>query len=566
MKNIQEIRIASSKSRKVLLLGFFAVSALYLSMRALVDPEPHHDGIIFANAVASKDGLFPNRDFFSQYGPLFATFGGWSLKLFGSHLYVLRIVNAIILAVIALFIVYWVSKFFGMRFAILISLIWVFSSGQIWVALLPWSSVLLQLIIISAVSLLIAFSGRDGNKSYLAFFFSGFILTLGIFVRIQSSFFIILLGIIVLSEKKKLRRKSFLYVLGSLISFLILISWLIINHSLADYYNECIVWAQDKYGSPHFPFLSLIPLVYFPGITLAWILWYRFLTKKSTTNAIQKFSILKLLPFLFLCLCLVVTLLNDQSYLSIRHPDILLRDIFANFLFSPHYLVVTFAAIIAICYAFQLVKNINKRFSSSIHEKIGIFLLCTGLIQLYPAWDKGHIWYVTPQLILGVALYFSAKDGMFQPLTTHLFPTVISFFLILLLQNIYVMSQTRIQFHDEIFKFMRSSPETVSNFDTNFAALRTIPSKSSVILDCTDAIFSVSQGSYSIRNLNMVNWSPDGLRKLPAADYIFACNMTLEDIAKYLTRDFILLGTYPSINLLDKNNFILKREIGSRVE
>jgi hypothetical protein len=128
------------------------------------------------------------------------------------------------------------------------------------------------------------------------------------------------------------------------------------------------------------------------------------------------------------------------------------------------------------------------------------------------------------------------------------------------------MSQTRIQFHDEILKFMRSSPETVSNFDTNFAALRTIPSKSSVIFDCTDAIFSISQGSYSPRHLNMVNWAPDGLKRLPAAEYIFACNMTLEDIAKYLTHDFILLGTYPSINLLDKNNFILKREIGSRVE
>ena len=45
----------------------FIIEFIIFALQAPFDPDPHHDGLSYAMAIASKDGYLPNRDFFAQY-------------------------------------------------------------------------------------------------------------------------------------------------------------------------------------------------------------------------------------------------------------------------------------------------------------------------------------------------------------------------------------------------------------------------------------------------------------------------------------------------------------------
>lgn len=57
------------------------------------DPDPHHDGYMFTAARGVSEGLELHRQVFYQYGPLTGWLHGLVLFLFGSRLFVLRLVS-----------------------------------------------------------------------------------------------------------------------------------------------------------------------------------------------------------------------------------------------------------------------------------------------------------------------------------------------------------------------------------------------------------------------------------------------------------------------------------------
>ena len=77
------------------------LNLLILAPQARLDPDPHHDGVMFAAAVAVSEGKVPNRDVFAQYGPLAPVLHGQILKIFGNQLLNLRLATAVMLTITA---------------------------------------------------------------------------------------------------------------------------------------------------------------------------------------------------------------------------------------------------------------------------------------------------------------------------------------------------------------------------------------------------------------------------------------------------------------------------------
>lgn len=74
---------------------FFALATgLYSIYRVhLIGPNPYEQGFMYTAAVASSEGLLPNRDFFMPYGPTTSMIQGFWLNIFGTNLIQLQYVT-----------------------------------------------------------------------------------------------------------------------------------------------------------------------------------------------------------------------------------------------------------------------------------------------------------------------------------------------------------------------------------------------------------------------------------------------------------------------------------------
>ena len=84
MKFLQKI----SRNRMALIVHFAQLVFVFSAYR--LEPDPHHDGVIYGAAVGASQGLVPQRDFLSQYGPMQPLINGIWLTLFGTSMLSLR--------------------------------------------------------------------------------------------------------------------------------------------------------------------------------------------------------------------------------------------------------------------------------------------------------------------------------------------------------------------------------------------------------------------------------------------------------------------------------------------
>ena len=62
--------MVKSLESKISVLITFLIQITYFLIQSKWDPDPHHDGYVYAQALAASEGMVPNRDFFAMYGPL----------------------------------------------------------------------------------------------------------------------------------------------------------------------------------------------------------------------------------------------------------------------------------------------------------------------------------------------------------------------------------------------------------------------------------------------------------------------------------------------------------------
>ena len=130
----------------------FILDFFILGPQSILDPEPHHDGVMFAAAVAVSQGRIPNRDVFAQYGPLAPWLQGLYLHLFGNKLVNLRLMTVLLLSLTAVFMFVLIRKYLGSKISFVIQLAWIVSYPKLPLPpALPWSSVFSTLFLVLAI-------------------------------------------------------------------------------------------------------------------------------------------------------------------------------------------------------------------------------------------------------------------------------------------------------------------------------------------------------------------------------------------------------------------------------
>jgi hypothetical protein len=108
---------------------------------AILDPEWHHDGILFKPAVDVASGLSLFRETFTQYGALTTYIQAGAIYLFGKYLIVLRLQAALFLVLIGFFNILILERLIPRWLAITSTYVWFFLAPIFVLTFLPWSSI-----------------------------------------------------------------------------------------------------------------------------------------------------------------------------------------------------------------------------------------------------------------------------------------------------------------------------------------------------------------------------------------------------------------------------------------
>jgi hypothetical protein len=129
-------------------VGAYLIPALWMTPLAIIsfyfailDPDWHHDGILFKPAVDVASGLSLFRDTFTLYGALTTYIQAGAIYLFGKYLIVLRLQAALFLVLIGFFNILILERLCPRWLAITSTYIWFFLAPIFILTFLPWSSI-----------------------------------------------------------------------------------------------------------------------------------------------------------------------------------------------------------------------------------------------------------------------------------------------------------------------------------------------------------------------------------------------------------------------------------------
>jgi 4-amino-4-deoxy-L-arabinose transferase-like glycosyltransferase len=219
---------------------------------AFRDPEPHHDGVQYAAALGVSQGLEIQSEIFSQYGPVTAWLQGFTLWLFGPELIWIRLLNAILIVCIALFMQAILRRtIHNFVVPFLIPLAWVASNPdwsvadgvfQFW----PWPSVLFEFFAIAALFLWIKSTECSLERSYLYLFAAGLVIGVSGFTRSQNGLLLYLAlasAMTAISYKLPTWKKQVLFLsAGTFVSSITIILYFVLKGSLDDFINQANYW------------------------------------------------------------------------------------------------------------------------------------------------------------------------------------------------------------------------------------------------------------------------------------------------------------------------------------
>ena len=221
---------------------------------AFLDPDWHHDGILFKPAADVASGLALYRETFSQYGPLTTYLQAAAISIFGKHLLVIRLQAAIFLSLSGALLFVIAHRIAPRNIAILSVFIWLAVAPYLGETFLPWSSIYSLFFILLGGWLLGKAVEPDTRRTlgYWLCFFSSFSFSAafwarqptGIMLPIMFSLFAILLldrGL----ANRRLYFQALAYVVGFLPLTTLMLAWLLINQSLEDWWLQSIVGASS---------------------------------------------------------------------------------------------------------------------------------------------------------------------------------------------------------------------------------------------------------------------------------------------------------------------------------
>ncbi len=259
-------------------LGILIVAAYF----ARLDPDWHHDGILFKPAVDVAAGLSLFKETFTQYGALTTYLQAGAIAIFGKYLIVLRFQAALFVALIGVLLYLIVRRIARPAIAVLAVTLWALMSPYTVGAFFPWSSIFALFFVLLGTWLVIRVDPVETRHTtgLLWHFLAGLAFSAAFWSRqpygIVFPILALYLPLVALCKDSKWRTtwQSF----GSLcLGFLTLtlagLVWLWLDEALVDWWLQSIIGAQTFAESQGGGRIALEQILRFlfprPGMILA---------------------------------------------------------------------------------------------------------------------------------------------------------------------------------------------------------------------------------------------------------------------------------------------------------
>lgn len=547
-----------SWEESILCLFSFILGALAILTQYRWNPDPHHDGIMYTAAIAVQDGLLPNKDFFAQYGPMTPFIQGLSLNFFGDSLTGLRFFTAFLLIATGAMLGYRALQILGMKFAILVFLIWSLTGPMG----LPWSSVISTFLLTFVLFMSFSIKNRELILRPRIFLITSQLLVLGILIRAHLIFVTVLVLVVLVTYRKYFPERLYLkwFVLTGL-NLIVSMSFLYSTGVLQPYIEQSFVWAFKHYASPAITRTYLSGLIWFLVVPMTVIILIKTFTQLNHLSNKKRVLLLST-SFLAITSALVfvshISRTNSDSLFDLKYFSF---ELLRRSLLATNYIPVMFAFII-----FSL--HIFKKLPRSIRLNENYYLVAAisigTMTQLYPLFDPWHLWMVSP-VFLVAAIFVSAKMKLPPKLdfgATSVLAVILAALTLNFVSN--SISQTY-HFESSVLRGMSSSREDAVFLDKTLIKMEKLANKESeIVFLCGDGLYASANKHFLSRSFMFVDWGFGSPKITQETDLVFLCEATQESVNTYLSngwaKKFILPNGHLNIENQPLFNSLIVRQ------
>lgn len=497
----------------------FLIQITYFLIQSKWDPDPHHDGYVYAQALAASEGMVPNRDFFAMYGPLNPFLQGIWLNITNHNLISLRYFASLLLALTGVAIFVGTKNEIGRKYSFLLSLSWAIGNPLIHSPSLPWPNIILTLLLVS--SIIIAKS--DFKKFKYTFIYIGIILSLSILIRNYAIFSVLILFVTMYywpsKNVKALRHLTY----GSLITLIFVLVVFMKFKMTKSFVDQTIVYGFLKgHDSRDLRGLFNIRILAFGIIFMAFLLIYQ-----KIINSIRdsRKEIVKISLFILITLTFAYSghLQNNRNWNKGFSKNLIAdcRLIMENLINLPLYVIPFIFIFVSIS-----ILQLRKKSEDSI-DLAAYAIALSSIFQLFPSPHISKIWHIIPILLVGLAPYFNLYFGQnINFLRTAINYIIIPILISLLLVFYNQASVIRIPFKNDVLTGILGKPDQVESIDSTMILLKTKGKARDIEFRCVDGLFATSGNKYLAVDPYYVIAIPPFAHEHFSASQIFFCHVS----------------------------------------
>jgi len=489
----------------------FTLNVLY----ARLDPEIHHDGIILPAAIAASEGLVPNRDFFTQYGPIGTIIQGFWIDLTSPTLYSLRILSAILITLSTLLTIKLTKDFWGLSLSSLVVCTSAIAYPTVLPAMIPWPTLITTNLILICLIIVKRLEAESSLSNYISFLLIGIILGIGFYIRLHM-FAIFVLLCLTLMITSKLRKELFALILGfSTIAGSVTI-YQIVNSSFDDFINQCILFPLGNYGGLSKGKASIVDICLF-GMFLLYFLfslsYFRFAKTMEKTRKFTKEEFIFFSIFFVGISSIIYFLGNQANELPVSERSFL-NPVYLSLWILEHSRFLIGYSAIGFVFIYTL-KVLITRMRPTLNDSLLLAIGLGTITQLYPSPDQLHVWWITPVAIVCAAHLSQLRMGR------SAYPVLIGL-LVMQLLNVYnTLSVERFAYKAKVYEGMIGTEKLIDE-SAEIAGKELIRGRS--YFHCNHGIYAAPSGEYLAATHDFVDWGPQIQDKVNQPGTHFSCN------------------------------------------
>jgi hypothetical protein len=497
-------------------------------------------------ALQSSNGYVPNKDFFSLYGPIGPTFSGLWLKSFGQSLLMLRMYGAFLIVVIALLMFLILRKITNNVVSLIFCLVWLLGSPLIVHPSLPWVDLHTTALIMTAMYLILNTPLGQVSNNKISFFI-GIVIGVGIFVKIN---FGLVASLTILLVAIFFGKKSALFTLfGSFLSVATAALFLVLNGALVPYFEQTIyfAWLQHDEGKQLRGIVNVKSIVFGSLLVLLLFLYRKLKSRYSLKIRLIHKVILVLVSAAFWTLVSLEFRRINEPFLAFSEAP---SEVLQNFLKNAPYFPM-FSSIFILPSLFVVLLVFGKKLGVDKNDSdrkyfFAAILGTSYILQLYPNPEPGHIWYLFPGLVVGIAavVLLLRLCGVFESTTKFLIaPSIFA----LLVINLQFLSVERLSHRESPLIGMKSNPYVATAVDDSLESLKLNVAGGSVNFNCPRGVYSVFSNTYYSSDYQYVDIVSRFYKKKVFAPLVFECDKNEKEIMEIRSKFEVIFESQSEI-------------------